>query len=268
MGNSAGLILGDGIDPSAGNANLTLTLQDLAPEAEIYISAVGAITDAPAAEYLGCFRGALRTAVSADPETGVLVAAQGNTGYCPHCWESGVPATWTDAAAIPGGTGSYTKLSENAHYYLTDNITRSGSGSRLNIGGTSSSDVDIVIDLNGYNWTTTNNRVAQVFAHLTVMDSLCKGVMSGSTMGTAEPYSSVITVNHNNASLTLLSGTLQGAAVEAPAIHCNKGVFNLCGGYVVGKQTEGETVKLGANGTWNWTAGLLDGNRKEEEETE
>ena len=268
MGNSAGLILGDGIDPSAGNTSLKLTLADLNADAEIYISAVGEITDAPAAEYLSCFKGALRTVISADETTGVLMATQGNTGYCPHCWETGVPATWTDASLIgSAASGAYTKLGEDAHYYLTDNVTRSGNGSRLNIGGTSSPDVDIVIDLNGYNWTTTNNRVAQVFAHLTVMDSLCKGVMKGSTIG-ADPYSSVVTVNLGTASLTLYSGTLQGDAVAAPAINCNKGVFNLCGGYVVGKQTEGETVKLGTAGSMNWTAGLLDGKVKEEEENQ
>ena len=125
--------------------------------------------------------------------------------------------------------------------------------------------MDIVIDLNGCNWTVTNNRAAQVFAQLTVMDSLCKGVMSGGTKGTAEPYSTVITVNHNDASLTLLSGTLKGAA-EACAINCNKGVFHLLGGYVTGSQTEGETVKLGTNATLNWVSGLVDGKTKEETE--
>ena len=172
MGNSAGLILGEGIDPSAGNANLKLTLRDLNPDAEIYISAVGEITDAPAAEYISCFKGALRTEISVNAE-GVPVATQGSTGYCPHCWQTGTPATWTDAAQIPmASSGSYTKLSENGHYYLTGNITRTGKTSRLNIGGTSDTTVDVVIDLCGFTWKTTDNRVAQVFAQLTVMDLL------------------------------------------------------------------------------------------------
>lgn len=261
MGTSAGLILGEGIDPSAGNASLKLTLTGLNTDAQIYISAVGEITDAPAAEYLSCFKGALRTQISAD-ENGVLVATQGNTGFCPHCWQTGTPATWTDAAEIPtGGTGTYTRIGEDGHYYLTGNITRSGSASRLNIGGTTNTAVDVVIDLSGYNWTVTNNRVAQVFAQLTVMDSLCKGVMTGGTKGTAEPYSSVITVNHVDASLTLYSGTLKGAeGVDAPAVNCNKGVVTLYGGYILGSESAtADTVALGASGSLEKLAGLIDG---------
>ena len=260
MGNSAGLILGDGIDASAGNKDLKLTLENLNTDAQIYISAVGEITDAPAAEYLDCFKGALRTEISANGD-GILVATQGNTGFCPHCWQKGEPATWTDAAQIPaGGTGTYTRLAEDAHYYLTGDITRSGSDSRLNIGGTSMTKVDIVIDLAGYNWTVTNNRVAQVFAHLTVMDSLCKGVMSGSTAG-ADPYASVITVNLNSASLTLYSGTLKAAEdVDAAAVNVNKGVFTLYGGYVLGsKNGTSDTVRTGTAGSIVWQGGLVDG---------
>ena len=269
MGNSAGLILGDGIDPSTGNASLKLTLDNLNPDAEIYISAVDDITDAPAADLLGCFKGALRTTVTADPDTGVLKAEQGNTGFCPHCWNSGAPAVWTDASTIPGDSGSYTKLSENAHYYLTKNITRSGSGSRLNIGGTSATDVDIVIDLAGYNWTVTNNRVAQVFAQLTVMDSLCKGEMSGATKGTAEPYSSVITVNHNNASLTLYSGTLKSDVTDAAVVNANKGIFRQYGGAVAGPENATvDSVIVGATGTFDRQGGLVDGKPKKEEITD
>lgn len=266
MGNSAGLILGDGIDPSAGSAKLKLTLDRLQPDAEVYISAVGEITDAPAAQLVDCFKGALRTTVTANAETGILEATQGDTGFCPHCWQTGLPATWTDAAQIPTATsGSFTKLSESAHYYLTGNITRSGSRSRLNIGGTSDTTVDIVIDLSGYNWKVTDNRVAQIFAHLTVMDSLCKGVMQGGNGGTAEPYSSVFTVNHNNASLTLYSGTLKAAEVDECAINCNKGVFHMYGGYVIGAESTGkDTVILGAAGQLDRVAGLVDGQRKEE----
>ena len=261
MGNSAGLILGDGIDPSAGNANLKLTLRELNTDAEIYISAVGEITDAPAAEYISCFKGALRTEISVNAE-GILVATQGSTGYCPHCWQTGTPATWTDAAQIPyASSGSYTKLGENGHYYLTGNITRTGKTSRLNIGGTSDTTVDVVIDLSGYTWKTTDNRVAQVFAQLTVMDSLCSGSMTGGAMGTAEPYSSVITVNHNDASLTLYSGTLKGAAgVDAAAVNCNKGLMTMYGGYIVGASgITAETVILGAAATLEKLAGFIDG---------
>jgi len=269
MGNSAGLILGDGIDASTGNANLKLTLDNLKPDAEIYISAVGDITDAPAADLLGCFKGALRTTVLADPETGILKAEQGSTGFCPHCWTSGTPAQWTDASTIPGDSGSFTKLLENAHYYLTKNITRSGTGSRLNIGGTSATGVDIVIDLSGYNWTVTNNRVAQVFAQLTVMDSLCKGVMSGGTKGTAEPYSSVITVNHNDASLTLYSGTLRGTVADAPAVCCQKGAFRQYGGYILGAENATvDTVVLGTNATTEATGGFVDGKPAKKEENQ
>ncbi|MBR4862990.1 MAG: hypothetical protein IKU07_00320 [Oscillospiraceae bacterium] len=269
MGNSAGLILGDGIDSSTGNANLKLTLDGLNADAEIYISAVGAITDAPAADLLGCFKGALRTAISVNAETGVLEATQGDTGFCPHCWETGVPATWKNANTISdGSSGSYTKLGENAHYYLTGNITRSGSASRLNIGGTSSPDVDIVIDLSGYNWTVTNNRVAQVFAHLTVMDSLCDGIMKGNTKG-GDPYSSVATVNLGSASLTLYSGTLKGDITDAAVLNVNKGTFRQLGGFVVGAEDATvDTIVLGANGKYEPTAGFLNNEpvRKEEEQ--
>lgn len=261
MGTSAGLILGDGIDPSAGNANLKLTLTDLNTDAQVYISAVGEITDAPAADYLACFKGALRTQITAD-ENGVLVATQGNTGFCPHCWQTGTPATWTNASQIPtGGTGTYTRIGEDGHYYLTGNITRSGSASRLNIGGTSNTSVDVVIDLSGYNWTVTDNRVAQVFAQLTVMDSLCAGTMTGGTMGTAEPYASVITVNHKDASLTLFSGTLKGASgVDAATVNCNKGLLTLYGGYIIGApDATADTVLLGASGILEKLAGFIDG---------
>lgn len=265
MGNSAGLILGEGIDASAGNESLKLTLSGLNTDAEIYISAVGPITDAPAAEYLNCFKGALRTQLAINAE-GILEATQGTTGFCPHCWQTGEPASWTDAAQIPTtGTGTYTRLSEDAHYYLTGNITRSGSASRLNIGGTSATGVDIVIDLAGHNWTVTDNRVAQVFAQLTVMDSLCSGIMQGGTKGTAEPYSTVITVNHKDASLTLYSGTLKAAATDECAINCNKGVFRMYGGYVIGAEAATKpTVVLGTAGQLDRSGGILDGKRKEE----
>ena len=263
MGNSSGLILGNGVHPTAGNVDLVTTLDGLNTDAEIYISAVGAITDAAAAEYIDCFKGALRTTVTANAETGVLEASDGNTGFCPHCWESGAPATWTSADSIQWATsGAFTKLTESAHYYLTQNITQSGNGSRLNIGGTSNRGVDILIDLAGYDLTVTNNRVAQVFAHLSVMDCAGGGMMCGATPS-ADTTASVAFAN--GGTINVYGGILCSVEGTAcPVVSCWSNSLNIYGGEIRGNQASGipGSVSVGYTGRatiMNMTGGLITG---------
>ena len=263
MGNSAGLILGDGVHPTAGNVNLVATLDGLNTDAEIYISAVGAFTDTAAAEYIDCFKGALRTTVTANAETGVLEASDGDTGFCPHCWESGVPATWTSADTIQwAASGAFTKLTESAHYYLTQNITQSGNGSRLNIGGTSNRSVDILIDLAGYDLTVTNNRVAQVFAHLSVMDCAGGGMMCGATPA-ADTTASVAFAN--GGTINIYGGILCSVEGTAcPVLACWSNSLNIYGGEIRGNQASGipGSVSVGYTGRatiMNMTGGLITG---------
>ncbi len=263
MGNSSGLILGDGVHPTAGNTSLKATVKDLNADAEIYISAVGAITDADAAAYLSCFKGALRTTVTVNAETGVLEAVDGATGFCPHCWENGSPAVWTDASTISWATtGAFTKLTESAHYYLTDSVTLSGNGSRLNIGGTSNRDVDILIDLAGYDWTVTNNRVAQVFAHFSVMDSAGGGMMLGATPA-ADTTASVAFAN--GAVINIYSGILSSVEGTAcPVLACWSNSLNIYGGEIRGNQAVGASgsVSVGYSGrkpVMTMTGGVIRG---------
>jgi hypothetical protein len=119
--------------------------------------------------YLSYFKDAIRADVSVD-ETGALKITQGSTGYCPHCWESGVEANWTQ------WLNDTKSLTTDAHYYLAEDCKRA---SLISIGSSSVKTNDVVFDMAGNTWTTTNTKVCNIYSTMSLVDSVGNGKVTG-----------------------------------------------------------------------------------------
>ena len=149
-----------------------IDIAGLTEGAEIYLDGVDQVfTDVleDAQSYLPYFKDAVRADISVD-ETGALKVAQGTTGFCPHCWESGEQATWTE---FDNSTPATNVTIEGAHHvYLTEATARTRLLS-INAGA------DYAIDTAGKTLTTTGYKFANLYGKLSIMDSVGGGMITG-----------------------------------------------------------------------------------------
>ena len=188
LGTSGGMVLGKG---------MAMNVNELKAGSEIFVRPVGStFTAAIPADQLqtiaGYFKGAVRTVLTVDTENNTISAAQGTTGYCPHCYDPANPqqVTWTAASGNEFKTAG--------HYYLSKSqIAASNYAFYANS----------VLDLNGYTLQRTNNRVILAAASVTldVLDSYGGGRVIGTgTHGTYGTFQMAYTKNV----LTVHSGNL------------------------------------------------------------
>lgn len=221
LGKSNGLGLPGGVDADVSG------LQD---GSEIFVSTIGdfteAIPEADASRICNYFKGAIRTGIALNEETYALKATQGDTGYCPHCYDPQKPATVT--WYIWGGSVDASKL----HCYLTKNDNRVSSNSHISISQ------NLVLDLNGWSVNLNGRRVLMNTSNKTmvIMDSAGGGLMEGTGSGAANGG---LLYMGANTSLTLLSGTLRRDPVTE--------VTNIvkCGGVI---DAEGAGAKVSVQG--------------------
>ncbi len=193
LGNSNGLRL------QSADAGDKLDISGLTEGAEIYFDGVDQVFTLPVEEaesYLGYFKDAIRADISVD-ESGALKVAQGNTGFCPHCWESGEQATWT--AFDNSQPNAILSFTDQYHFYLTGTTSRT---LLLDI----KAGADLVLDMAGCTLTVTNYRFSNCAGHLSMMDSCGFGVITGT--GHAGANGGVILGGGSGTEINMYSGTL------------------------------------------------------------
>ena len=241
--------------------------------AGIAVSANGTFTDAltDAESYLQYIKAGSR-ALTLSVEDSKLTAAV----ICPHCDQAVTWTAWEDVISTSH------KRTEGGHFYLTANV--SGTGRYQIAGG------DVVLDLRGYNITSTTDRVFYVSGGaLAIVDSVGTGVMLGNRNGDGiirvdsakiDMYGgtamtsrteiatgnngSVLYVGNASATFTLHDGTLYGGTVTTPTATSGtvytKGIFCMKGGRVLnGYATTGGNIFVNPTGTFRMEGGLISG---------
>jgi len=270
MGNGNGLRLQRATDANQ-KYDKVIDISGLTEGAEIYLDGdrhdpvFTTVLENPEA-YLGYFKDAVRADISVD-ESGALKVVQGNTGYCPHCWEKGEQATWT---AFDNSKPSTNLTVTSGHYYLTANASRT----RLL---TINAGIDYVIDTNGKTLTVTGYKFSNLYGTLSIMDAVGGGCITGTghpmanggvIMGTA---TGVFNMYSGTLSRTVKSGeedktVLDGGILYAPA----GSVTNIYGGIIrdgiAAKSYKSSPVEpCGGNiysaGTFNMEGGVLYGGK-------
>ena len=221
---------------------------------------------------LSYFKDAIRADISLT-EDGALQVAQGSTGYCPHCWESGVEATWTAWHNNNSTSTSTISELEDAHYYLTTAHTRKGI---VVIGSSKVKDNDVVFDMAGNSMSTTNKKSFNLYSKLSLMDSVGSGYITstghpdangGVIMGTA---TGVFNMYSGTLSRTVKSGEEHKTVLLGGILYAPSGsVTNIYGGIirdgVSAASSDGKNYPKGGNidtmGEFNMTAGALIGGK-------
>ena len=181
-----------------------MDISGLTEGAEIYLDGVdqtftGVLENAET--YASYFKDAIRADITVT-ENGELAVAQGSTGFCPHCWESGEQATWTEWHNKNNTSTSLLAETGSAHYYLTGTVTRKGI---IGIGTSSVKDNDIVFDAAGQTWTTTDKKLFNLYGTLSLMDSVGGGKFTST--GHTEANGGVI-MGSGSCTFNMYSGVL------------------------------------------------------------
>ena len=258
------------------NTKTKLNVAGLTEGAQIYLDGVDQ-TFTPALENAQVYASYFKDAVRADitvTENGELAVAQGSTGFCPHCWQSGEQATWTLWHNNNNTSTSTITETASTHYYLTGNITRKG----IVVIGKSKevTDNDVVFDIAGKTWTTAEKKIFNLYSQLSLLDSIGGGQLSGNghefanggvIMGSA---TAVFNMYSGTLARTVKTGeemrdVLVGGVVYAPS----GSVINIYGGTIrdgisasisdSGNYCRGGNVC--AYGSFNMTAGALIGGK-------
>lgn len=188
LGTNAGMMLSKG---------MALNVENLEAGSEIFVRTYGgAFTAAIPADQLetifGYFKGAVRTQLTMDTDANTIQAAQGTTGYCPHCYDPANPqqVTWTAASGNAFETAG--------HYYLSSSQIAASNYAFY---------VNCVLDLNGYTLQRTNSRVILAASGVTldILDSVGGGRVIGT--GTHATYGT-FQMAYSNDVLTIHSGNL------------------------------------------------------------
>ena len=235
LGKSNGLLLKDGV--KADISGLT--------GGEIYLYANHDFTleTEKAAEKLGCFKGAVRTAISA--KENVLTATQGTEGYCPHCNQ---PVTWT--ACFWKDVSEFT---EETHCYMK---------------GTSLSaetiKAPLIVDMNGMtSGKEHNQQLVEKTGSLVLLDSWGGGQLFGTGSTSGVSWGAVLRVN--DTSFTLFSGTVRrvepfSAAYKGKETACYIGGVLFASGAATA-DIRGGVIRDGfANKKYSGYAGAFGGN--------
>ena len=154
-------------------ADIKVTTYYDSEKATVFTESNENVADYIAAGYISSYNGK-PIEITADNQLAVEGEIPGaKTIYCNHCQQEVVFAEWSY------GSGSYTK--ESGHFYLKADESISANH---RIGGsskdTAADAVDVVLDLNGYNITSTAG-VFYIYPHstLTIQDSVGTSVLTG-----------------------------------------------------------------------------------------
>ena len=228
---------GNGLRLQTANAN-KLDVSGLTEGAVIYLDGVAQTFTKPltnAESYLAYFKDAVRADITLT-ENGELAVAQGSTGFCPHCWETGVEATWTPWHNNSSTSTSSISETADVHYYLTGNVSRKG---LVSIGTSSVKTNDVVFDMAGKTMTNENTKLFNLYSTLSLMDSVGSGYMTG--YGAESANGGVIMASANSV-FNMYSGTLRRVVTAETE---NRKVFR--GGVIYGSYVNiyGGTVRGG-----------------------
>ena len=218
---------GNGLRLQTANSN-KLDVAGLTEGAVIYLDGVdqtftGVLENAET--YASYFKDAVRADITVT-ENGELAVAQGTTGYCPHCWESGEQATWTPWHNNSSTSTSVISETADAHYYLTASVTRKGI---VSIGTSSVKTNDVVFDMAGKTMTNETTKLFNLYSTLSLMDSVGSGYMTGYG---AEGANGGVIMGAAASTFNMYSGTLRRVVTDATE---GRRVFRggvLYGGYV------------------------------------
>ncbi|MBR4864515.1 MAG: DUF4886 domain-containing protein [Oscillospiraceae bacterium] len=266
--------LGNGLRLQSTN-EAKIDVSGLTQGAEIYLDGVdqtftGALENGET--ILSYFKDAIRADITLT-ENNELQVAQGSTGYCPHCWESGAEATWEEWDNGSATTTSVTNKTATGHYYFTANYTKKG---LFSIGTKDVKNNDVVIDMASKSLTVTDKKAFNLYSNLSLMDSVGGGYITstghggangGVIMGTA---SGKFNMYSGTLSRTVKSGeehknVLLGGILYAPS----GSVTNIYGGIIrdgiSAASSDGTNYPKGGNidamGEFNMTAGALIGGK-------
>lgn len=246
-------------------ANTLLTVGVLENGADISVAAEGVFTaeNENIMDYAGYFH-----PVNPDME----VAVVGNTlavqepALCPHCGEKMSKIDWQPFVA---GTAK----DANGHYYLTGNVSRTTAQFIQTA-------TDLVIDLRGHGFNTTQQRSFLVKENLTlsIMDSVGGGYVTGVNSGNGGVYNVVGTLNlyggthkaagdsekgsvvyvQNGGTLNIFDGAkLDGNEKTGSAVYTEGAVVMTGGTIQNGKAEFGGNVYVAATGEFTMSGGTV-----------
>lgn len=171
-------------------------------------------------------------------------AEDGKTAYCVVCDKD---VEWTEISQTTNGTTNIGVIQvSGTHYYLSENVTYSGTSDFITAPGTNKT---ACLHLNGKNLTTTKSRV--LLGYPGVLNVMGNGVVTGGYVGTGDWGKSTAATIHMNTTaatgtINLYGGTYTKAE-ESPnttvVIHDNGGNVNVFEG---AKVEGGATVYHGA----------------------
>ena len=224
----------DGLSLIAG---AKLIIQEMKENTELYINAVGTISDPTeqAAQILeaGYIKPVASGMVVDQEEGALIIKEQVVLSDCAHCNQQVQWKVWTGDNQPTSG-----------HYYLAEDLNRAAQTAIA-------ADTDVVLDLKGFDITVNGSRAFVVLGggNLTVMDSVGDGVVSAT--GFTGGHGGVAMVDGN---LTLLGGTLR--MIESDAKICNGGVlifsagttFDMRGGVIEGGKAQKGDLSDGLGG--------------------
>ncbi|MBR4863820.1 MAG: hypothetical protein IKU07_04525 [Oscillospiraceae bacterium] len=245
--NKGGLVL------NLGTTHAKLQLGELKDGAEIYVSASGAFTDAleNAESYLQYIKPG-NNALQLAAQDNKLVAGI----VCPHCDKI---VEWV-ACPLTNGGADYA-IREDAHYYLTQDLTKVSS--QFYIGVKDEATPDVVIDLRGHKVQSTSRAFyVRPNAKLSVVDTAAGGKIT-----TTHNKTGGLAYVEKNGSISVYGGTFYSNGTSAEAtwyggvIYAETGgTVNIAGGELYGaKTTHGGVIYAAYQNTVNITGGKIYG---------
>ena len=159
--------------------------------------------------------------------------------YCPcGCGAKAEEIVWVDPTSLTTATA---KLTESVHIKLNadfDVTTHYGAVKQIYVGDSGVQDVAVVIDLNGFTWSSNDRIYIVEGCTLTILDSSEAGTGVATSTGSGAKSGRLIA---NYGTFNLISGTLTMTAPtedtnKVPAggvVYQSKGVFNMYGGKII-----------------------------------
>ena len=242
--------------------NVILSVDKVTADTQVVVDAAGVFT-----QELSNPEAYLKNFTSSDPDMPVVVAGKALAGgmlqYCEHCEKE-----------VYFGKFSTGSCTGSTHLLVTEDLHMD---SQIQIGTTSSSVDDVVIDLNGHTITTDGNgkgastgRFALLYSTLSIMDSKGGGKIQSQQKGLNN--GGVILIG-STGKLNLYSGELslaEGASAHrrGGVVGIGAGEFNMYGGKVAGgriadnttdtsKYSQGGNLYLASGGRFNMYGGEL-----------
>lgn len=207
------------------------------------------------------------------------------------------PMTYLTESGLLTATSKHCYITEDVHLKLNSDfdVTAAFGGAKQIIVGKSDAPASVVIDLNGYTWSSNNRFYVEVGSTGTILDTsdAQTGKMTSTGSGTAgrvicnngifNLYSGTLTMTLENApdtakggvvynskgTFNMYGGTITGGKVDADGkggnLAFNAGTFNLYDGTITnGTATEGYNVYLEKDVTFNQEGGSIIGNAGDE----